>query len=457
MSPSPPMPTAAPPEPRVSATTTPSTGTPPRATCSPASTAPLPTVPEIRHIVLQWPRLGPYHLAQLAALGRAAQARGVRLTVIEAARREAIYADIREETTHEGFERLTLFPDATFEELPPKALHSAVRRALDRLRPDAVAVNSYSLPDALATLEWARRNRRVAVGMTDTKADDGPRRRWREAIKGRIVGQFDAMLVSGTASTDYVRGLGFAGPLGTGCDVVDNDVFARGADAARADAEDVAPHFVAVSRFIGVKNLPRLLDGLARYRDRATASGRTPWPLVLVGDGPTRADLVAHAAALGLGDLVRFAGFAQIDALPALYGHAAAFVHPATKDTWGLVVNEAMAAGLPVLVSRAAGCAADLVGEGVTGWTFDPNDTDAIADALARIAELPAADRRAMGEAARRAIAAWTPERFAEAVLDLADAGRATSSRGLDPVAGLVLHVLRLLSRSATTFHAVRD
>ncbi len=409
-------------------------------------------MPEIRHIVLQWPRLGPYHLARLAALGRAAQARGVRLTVIEAARREAIYADIREETTHEGFERLTLFPEATFEELPPKALHSAVRRALDRLRPDAVAVNSYSLPDALATLEWARRNRRVAVGMTDTKADDGPRRRWREAIKGRIVGQFDAMLVSGTASTDYVRGLGFAGPLGTGCDVVDNDVFARGADAARADAEDVAPHFLAINRFVTRKNLRRLIGAHARYADGATGRGGVPWPLVLLGDGPERADLEALAGAR-----VRFGGFVQVDALPAHYGRAAAFVHPALQDQWGLVVNEAMAAGLPVLVSRAAGCAADLVGEGVTGWTFDPNDTDAIADALARIAELPAADRRAMGEAARRAIAAWTPERFAEAVLDLADAGRATSSRGLDPVAGLVLHVLRLLSRSATTFHAVRD
>ena len=137
-------------------------------------------MPEIRHLVLQWPRLGPYHLAQLAALGRAAAERGIRVTAVETARREAVYADVREETAHEGFERLTLFPEATFEEIPPRAVHDAVRRALDRLRPDAVGVNSYSLPDALATLEWARQSRRVAVGMTDTKADDGPRSRWRE-------------------------------------------------------------------------------------------------------------------------------------------------------------------------------------------------------------------------------------------------------------------------------------
>ena len=157
-------------------------------------------MPELRHIVLQWPRLGPYHLARLAALGRAADARGVRVSVIEAARREAVYADVREETAHEGFERVTLFPEDTFETIAPRAVRAAVRDALDRLQPDAIGVNSYSLPDALATLEWARQNRRVAVGMTDTKADDGPRSRWREALKARIVRQFDAMLVSGTAS-----------------------------------------------------------------------------------------------------------------------------------------------------------------------------------------------------------------------------------------------------------------
>ena len=412
-------------------------------------------MPEIRHIVLQWPRLGPYHLAQLAALGRAATARGVRVTVIETARREAVYADVREETAHEGFERLTLFPDATFEEIPPRAIHDAVRAALDRLRPDAVGVNSYSLPDALATLEWARRNRRVAVGMTDTKADDGPRSRWREALKGCIVGEFDAMLVSGTASTDYVRALGLTAPVRTGCDVVDNAFFACGADHARAaETDDQAPHFLAINRFVARKNLRRLVDAHTRYAERAAARGQTPWPLVLVGDGPEHADIERLARAHGR---VRFGGFAQIDALPALYGRAAALVHPALQDQWGLVVNEAMAAGLPVLVSRAAGCAADLVEEGLTGWTFDPHDADAIADALARMADLPTADRRAMGEAARRAIAAWTPDLFADAFLDLADAGRASSKRGLDPVAGLVLLALRVLSRSATTFHAVRD
>ena len=262
------------------------------------------------------------------------------------------------------------------------------------------------------------------------------------------------MLVSGTASASYVRGLGFAGPVRTGYDVVDNEAFAHGADAARSDGADDAPHFLAINRFVARKNLHSLIDAHARYTAAVDAKGDAPWPLVLLGDGPERASLEAGVEARGQ---VHFGGFVQVDALPAHYGRAAALVHPALHDQWGLVVNEAMAAGLPVLVSRAAGCAADLVEDGVTGWTFDPNDTDAIADALARIAELPTADRHAMGEAGRRAIAAWTPEVFADAFLDLADAGRATSNRGLDPVAGLIFRALRVLSRSATTFHAVRD
>ncbi len=409
----------------------------------------------LRHVVLQWPRLGPYHLARLSALGRAAAARGIRVTALETARREAVYADVRDADGADGFERVTLFEDATFEAIPPRAVHAAVTAALERLQPDAVGVNSYSLPDALATLAWARRRRRVAIGMTDTKADDGPRSRWREALKARLVGQFDAMLLAGTPQQAYFRALGFAGPIGLGYDVVDNAFFARGADRARDEHPSAAPQFLASNRFVPRKNVAALLDAHARYSRHARSEGAAPWPLVLLGDGPERQRLEEVARAGG-GE-VSFVGFAQVDALPGHYGRAAAFVHAATQDQWGLVVNEAMAAGLPVLVSRSAGCAADLVREGVTGWTFDPRDTEALADALARMALLPEAQRRAMGDAARRAIADWSPERFATAFLDLADAGRATASRGLDPFVGGLLFLVRTLSRSPTTFHAVRD
>jgi glycosyltransferase involved in cell wall biosynthesis len=82
-------------------------------------------------------------------------------------------------------------------------------------------------------------------------------------------------------------------------------------------------------------------------------------------------------------------------------------------DQWGLVVNEAMAAGVPVLVSSACGCHADLITEGVTGWGFDPADPAALCAAIHRLERLSAGERAAVVAAARQRLEAFSPEAFA--------------------------------------------
>src|SRR5258706_11264440 len=88
-------------------------------------------------------------------------------------------------------------------------------------------------------------------------------------------------------------------------------------------------------------------------------------------------------------------GFKQYGDLPAFYGLAGGFVHVSRVEQWGLVVNEARAAGLPVIVSHSCGCAEDLVEQGVNGWAVDPFDGDAIAARLTDLAA-PNTDRTAM-------------------------------------------------------------
>src|SRR5262249_59830905 len=110
-----------------------------------------------------------------------------------------------------------------------------------------------------------------------------------------------------------------------------------------------------------------------RYR---AAAGTAAWKLVLLGEGEQRAKLEGLRDALGLRNDVSMPGFKQYDELPAYYGLASAFVHTSTTEQWGLVVNEAMAAGLPVLVSERCGCGPDLVREGVNGFTFDPRQPE---------------------------------------------------------------------------------
>ena len=79
-------------------------------------------------------------------------------------------------------------------------------------------------------------------------------------------------------------------------------------------------------------------------------------------------------------------GFKQYDELPIYYGLAGAFIHASTTEQWGLVVNEAMAAGLPVIVSERCGCAPDLVENGRNGFTFDPYDVDALTHLMLKMA-----------------------------------------------------------------------
>lgn len=410
-------------------------------------------------LLVQWPRLGPYHLARLRALGAAVCERGGALIGLETATHDDVYA-WREHKGNDGFERHTVFSGRTAEQISPHDVWWGVRRALDRLQPDALIINSYSHFDALACLAWARTNRRVAVCATDSRAEDGPRHPIKEALKRRLVRQFDAGFVAGTPHVAYLASLGISEDrISVGCDVVDNGYFAREAAAWRKRPRpdqpglaDSTPFFLVSARFIAKKNLPALVEAYARYR----AASPEPWRLVVLGDGPLRNVLEQQAASVAPG-AVTLAGFRQIEDLPAYYAHASALVLPSTTEQWGLVVNEAMASGLPVLVSNCAGCAADLVDEGVNGWTFDPHDVQAIAAALTRLSNLPPEDRAAMGSDSQRIVADWGLERYASGALEAVGLGANRAKRGLSLDARLLLGLMRRTARNATSFHSHVD
>jgi glycosyltransferase involved in cell wall biosynthesis len=419
----------------------------------------------VETVCVQWPRLGPYHIARLRAAHRLFAERGVRLVALETAEADETYG-WRTHTESESFGWERVFAGRSHETIGAREMEAGVRAALDQLDPSAVAITSYSHPDARACLAWCRRHRRTAVLMSDSKADDAPRVAWRESVKSIIVRQYDAALVAGTPHAAYLAGLGFPPDLiFRPVDVIDNDRFAVGATRARRDAERSAsivgvaagtPYFLGVSRFIARKNLDTLIAAYGAYRRSAAASGQRPWPLVLIGDGPDIERLRRLAADVAE-DAVLFPGFRQVDELVAFYGLAGCFVHPAAADQWGLVVNEAMAAGLPVVVSRVAGCARDLVQDGVNGFTFDPGSIDELAGLLARLAAMSDDERTEMGSAGQRTISRYRPEDFAEGLERAIRAGAIRRDRGLPAPATLALTALRWLARDTRAFHSIPD
>ena len=369
-------------------------------------------------LVVMFDNFGPYHLARLSATRTWGGKEGIAVYGLEAMGRSADYAW----TTGDDSRReqiCTIFPGNTYEKLSAQAAFSRVWHVLNWIRPDALAIPGYRHVVSITALLWSKAHGKISVMMSESSHTDKARSTFHEWGKRQIVRRFDAALVGGRRQKEYAAFLGIPEErIFVGYDVVDNAHFARGAAQAREQEEFLRRqhglpknYFLAVSRFIAKKNLSFLMDAYARYRRQV---GRSSWDLVLCGSGPLAAVLQEQARDV---PGVHFPGFKQADELPLYYGLASAFILPSSHfEQWGLVVNEAMACGLPVLVSRTCGCAPDLVQEGVNGFTFDPQDVDALARLLLRISS-GQTDLAAMGAASRKIISAYTPEIFAANLL----------------------------------------
>jgi glycosyltransferase involved in cell wall biosynthesis len=370
---------------------------------------------------------GPYHIARLAAAARSCDLLG-----IEVASASAEYA--WQPTESVPFNRKTLFHVNEGDKKTPQALEERLEEALAGHGTEVLAIPGWSGYHALIALRVALRRGIPIILMSESQEIDFPRARLKEWIKRRYLGLCQAALVGGAPHRAYLVKLGMAGDrIFQGYDIVDNAYFAGRADEARQNAEALrsrlglpARFFLASARFIEKKNLLRLIRAYASYRQSAVAKAadcRGCLDLVLLGDGELRPQLEALATELGVQKFVHMPGFKQYADLPNYYGLASAFIHASTSEQWGLVVNEAMASGLPVLVSRRCGCSADLVRDGINGFAFDPYDEAGMTALMLKMGA-DECDLAAMGQSGRELIADWTPETFAEGLVEAASAAR---------------------------------
>jgi glycosyltransferase involved in cell wall biosynthesis len=358
--------------------------------------------------------LTPYHDARFSAFAAQSPTPPVLLELTD----HEPFSCLEVPLTAASYVRRLLRPGLKRNDMTPALLRSLLFKALDEIAPAVVCVNGWSLPGSLESLDWCARREVPAVVMSESTAHDSSRSWWKETVKRQTLSFASAVLAGGRLHAEYARQLGVSEfRVFEGYDAVDNMHFELGADAARQNAAALRAqlklperYFLACGRFEAKKNLPRLLQAYSIYRSSA---GAQAWALLLAGDGVERPALEALARGLGIEESVHFVGARTYDELPTLYGLASAFVHASTTEQWGLVVNEAAAAGLPLLVSDRCGCAPELVRPGVTGLLFNPYDVDAICASLTAMAS-PDTDRRKMGEAARLTAREWSPQRFAD-------------------------------------------
>lgn len=280
-------------------------------------------------------------------------------------------------------------------------LSRGTRRGLDHFDPDVVILGGWNQPAFWTGLRWARKRRRPVVLWVESTARDARNgNRLLERLRRRAVAAAAAFLVPGRAALEYVESLGVERErIVVAPNAVDLSIFT--VEPERGDRDDCT--FLYVGRLSPEKGV----DVLVR------AFREVPGRLVLAGAGP----LEPQVRALADGR-VELLGHVARENLPALYARADCFVLPSRSETWGMVLNEAAAAGLPLVASEAAGGGYDLIEDGINGYRVPVDDVNALRDVLQKVAADPAWRKRA-GERSRQLTAGYTGEAWAGAVSDM--------------------------------------
>ena len=375
-----------------------------------------------QRLVLIWIDWYAYHVARFRGLLTTPALAG-RVTGIELVGGVGVHKGLRfREDLPADLPVTTLLPEASWQDAGQVTLARLLWRELTRIDAGAILVPGYYTLPAIAAALWARAHDRQSILMTESTAYDHTRQPWKEWAKGLLLRLlFDAAVTGGTAHRRYLDELGFPSAAVGGCyDVVDNHRIAAGVDDLRTTRTapefnlPARPYFLYVGRLAPEKNLATLLAAWITYRE----AGGT-WPLVLGGDGPEAAKLRTLAADTPFAADVLFTGHKSAAELLPLYAFAGCFVLPSTREPWGLVVNEAMAAGLPVLVSDRCGSAVDLVLEGENGFLFAATDRVSLAMLLERISLQTDGERKSMGQQSADHIKAYTPQCFGAEIAEL--------------------------------------
>ena len=379
-------------------------------------------------IFLAWGNWGPYHYARLDAFADVAATRGFKVVGLELYRGSGLY-NWHSQQPRAAMERLNFRPPE--DRVRPFRMIFNAAPLIFRSRPAVIFATSYR-PSSLMLNAFGRLCGARIVMMNDTHQHTTREGAVRGLFKRIVVRRFHAALVGGTKHKEFVVRMGLAPDrVFLGYDAVDNNFYAERSTLARQQQRSTRTEYklpgryvLSLGRLIAKKNIETLIAAFAQAR---TSPSCADLSLVIVGDGPERDRLIRACQRHGL-TVMAAPGQALSEAdvyfLPSVGPQGVAdilaladiFVLASTTEEWGLVVNEAAACGLPLLVSSAAGCADELCKDGINGYQFDPNDSETLT---ARIIELAASEhtRARYGAASRQIVSEWGLTRFASEAL----------------------------------------
>lgn len=326
-------------------------------------------------VAFVWNNFGPLHVDRITAVAARLEAHG-RVTAVQYEASNAVYS--WKTTSQFAFESVTLEPLGERPPLRGMALARRLIPALMRIRADVVFLCHYEAwPTFVASIILRLAGRRV-FAMGCPKFDDRPRAAWREALKSLAIAPYQGALVGSSETREFFAFLGMRGrPFALGYNTVSNARIRRLAGAVDVTFE--SRDFIMAARLVPKKNIATALEAFALYRGMNPSDGRR---LHICGDGPLEAELRRQASDLGLDDRVVFHGFMQSEQLAPLLARAAALLLVSVEEQFGNVVPEALALGVPVILSDVCGARYELLSSGVNGWLVEANNPQGIAVAM---------------------------------------------------------------------------
>ncbi|AFK05052.1 glycosyl transferase group 1 [Emticicia oligotrophica DSM 17448] len=288
---------------------------------------------------------------------------------------------------------------------------------VNKFKPDVINLPGYYEPAMNIVLFYCKLKGIKIVISSDSTESDNPNVWWRESLKRFVVSQAQGFFCYGTKSAEYILKLGMKPEhILVENNSVDNVRIEKVHTEALQTRQEVKKsyqlkkyNFVYVGRLIEIKNLDNLL---AAYKPLANSD----WGLIILGDGSEEEKLKKYASDNQLEGVKFIAGQPWYD-VPKILALADVFVLPSYSEPWGLVVNEAMACGLPVIVSNKCGSAFDVVIENQNGYTFNPHSVEELTNIFEKFVENP--DKiKIFGEKSKEIIKRFSPENVAQEMYD---------------------------------------
>ena len=299
-------------------------------------------------------------------------------------------------------------------------INHGVMRQLREFAPDVVLSGGFT-PANLSAWLYCRLTRRafVAWGELTLQEPAAARSLLRRSVRRLLISQSDGAIASSSDARDAFAHYGLSPTaILTSIMPIDVQYFHSRSVACRAAAgfkleraQYAPPILLSVGRMSAGKGYQELF---AIYE---AVLGQRPVSLLLVGDGPQRAEYEAYVRSRGWSQ-VHFVGFRQADDVARFLALADVFVFHTLHDKFGAVLSEAMAAELPVVSSIHACATRDLVEDGVTGFRIDPRDIAASTRTLLEVLAMSASERSAVGTAAYHKVRQYNLELTAERMIE---------------------------------------